>query len=73
MESLHLTGSEAVGRAAGNIFAAANTMSRAADTLDSAMAHTMEFMNEWIQRFEIAVEKLEAVEKNRLPEGWRVW
>jgi cysteine sulfinate desulfinase/cysteine desulfurase-like protein len=72
MDSIHLDGSENVSRAGSNMTAAANTIQTAVNTLDSALSYNMQFLNEWMDRFEAAINKLAEIESTRLPEGWKL-
>lgn len=58
MDSIHLAGAEDV-RSAGNAMVrAADTMQSAARTIAEALDRQRDFMDQWMMRFEAAVEKM---------------
>jgi hypothetical protein len=57
-DSIHLDGAETVSNAARTMRAASEEMSRAAMTIDCSVDRLRTFMDDWLQRFEAAVEKL---------------
>lgn len=58
MNSIHLIGAEDVRRAGGSMLEAANNMQRAASHIDDSMARHQRFMEDWLMRFENALEKI---------------
>jgi len=56
-EFIHLIGTEDVQRAGNNMRAAAEQMTRAANTIDEALRQHQGFMNEWIDRVEAVFQK----------------
>ena len=56
-EFIHLIGTEDVQRAGNNMRAAAEEMTRAANTIDEALRQHQGFMNEWIDRVEAVFQK----------------
>ncbi len=59
MEFIHLTGAEQVQSAGVAMQGAAETMMRAANYLQETLAAHQVFMEEWMQRFEAALEAKE--------------
>lgn len=60
MESIYLNGAEDV-RSAGNTMSnAADEMKRAAGNIDYTMQQHQRFLDDWLQRFEVVVNKLAA-------------
>lgn len=57
MDYIHLMGSEDVSRAGSAMREAANEMRRAASEIESALQQHRIFMDEWISRFEQALEQ----------------
>lgn len=57
METVLLIGHEDVARAGHNIAGAADTMNRAAGNLDEVLMRHQRFMDDWLQRFEAALER----------------
>jgi len=66
MDYVTLLGSEDVQRAGRNISSAAGDIQSAANSMADAQYRQQQYMEEWIGRFEVAVEKL--VEKENT--GW---
>jgi len=58
MEHIYLQGSEDVREASSTMMAAANRMVQAVNTHDSSLTAFMQFMNDWMFRLEVVVEKL---------------
>lgn len=58
MENIYLNGSEAVERAGYSITAAAEQMTRAASSMDHSLTQHQQFMEDWLSRFEAAVERI---------------
>lgn len=58
MADMHLHGAEDVRRAANTISGAADTMSRAVGNLDDVLRRHQSFLDEFIIRFEGAVEEM---------------
>ena len=54
-----LIGAEDVRNASHTMARAAETMSSAAMNIDSALEHHQRFMDDWLQRFEAAVEGMQ--------------
>lgn len=57
MDSIYLNGAEDVRRAANRMAEAADQMSRAASTIDSALERHQRFMDDWLARFERAMSR----------------
>ena len=64
MEHVLLVGTEEVGNAGHRMVAAAETMRRAAGNIDDALFRHKQFLEDWLQRFESAVEKMQTANKN---------
>ncbi len=58
-----LLGAEEVSRAASSMRDAAETMSRAASNFDYSIQANQRFMDDWLARFEAAVERLAPTQK----------
>ena len=56
MDSIHLHGAEDVRTAASRMVEAADVMQRAASTIDAALDRQRSFLDDWLQRFEIAMQ-----------------
>ena len=59
METIHLIGAEDVARAGSTIQSSAETMSRAAGTIDATMATTIRTFEEFVSRIEVAAQSVE--------------
>ena len=55
---IHLTGAEDVYRAGTIIMGAAETMKQAAALIDDTLGRHQRFMDDWLQRFEAAMEEI---------------
>lgn len=62
METMVLMGSEDVSRAAGQMREAASEMNRAAGSIEFALRQHENFMNDWLSRFEAAIERMHQTE-----------
>ena len=58
MDNIFLVGSEDVQRAGSQISAAADNMKRAADSFDCSIERLKNMLEEYVSRFEQAVEKI---------------
>lgn len=58
-EYIHLIGTEEIARGANNIVAAAREISSAVSYLDSVINRHQQFMDQWLDRLERAMEKKE--------------
>ncbi len=57
METIVLIGAEDVQRAGSTMRDAATEMSRAAETIREAFSQQQRFMDDWLMRLEVALEK----------------
>jgi len=57
MQSIHLDGSNEVSRAGSAIGSAALGMQSAASNIEWALERHQRFLDDWLQRFEAAIEK----------------
>lgn len=60
VDTVHLIGAEEVRSAGNTISHAADEMKRAAGNMEYALQQHQRFMDDWLQRFEAAVEKMAA-------------
>lgn len=60
-EYVTLLGAEDVRHAGNAMRSAADDMRNAASTIDTALFQQRQFMDDWLQRFEAAIEKLSAI------------
>lgn len=58
MDSIHLHGAEDVRVAGSRMVDAADTMRSAASNIDGSMENFKRFMDDWLQRFEAAVDRM---------------
>lgn len=63
MQTVHLIGAEDVSRAASTMRSAADDMRSAAGSIDSALERHQRFLDDWLQRAEALVERIEAAGK----------
>lgn len=57
MQTMHLTGSEDVRRAASQMTSAAETMQHAARAIDHSLGQHQRFLDDWLFRFQQVLEK----------------
>lgn len=58
METIYLVGAEDVLRAGNNISGAADTIQSAANSMSGTFGEQKRYMEEWMYRFETAIDKL---------------
>lgn len=56
-DRMYLEGSDDVRRASNNVITAADKMSQAAATMDAVLDRHHRFLDDWLQRFEAALER----------------